>query len=1219
MYDKPTRDGIFNGALASVNKNEKAYHVITTDHKYMIELGLSSFTINELYQWLTRRNKAGVTNSYIFTGSTYNIFGKNSNEIDVYIRGAVEKIFGLQSVYDGKFSPWRKFFNQNQYIGGKYIEPTTVSNWFFEDVNTRQRYSFSGNSIFGKFDNSAIRFGFNGPELYEKATVDGFISNIINMNDWARYTFISKPKQQYTYEDNTIEEFILDIKTSKEKCFTWTNTITFNLNISGTLCSFDEDVTFRLYLYDANKMREDSRRLTTSNPIIIQQNRDMFNRVGSIDDGELTIPDPSNPNDYTPAEIDLYMNRTTGKLESGTPQSIAILKTDIPAAKIPSLQTIENSSIKNLLDPLADNIVNPTGLAYPITVQNGNPQQWSPTYKKSKGCRQAEDNEKFDVVVTNANPVPYSSGQIVMLNRIGGAWIISELYTAKEEVISEQVENKWDFMYLFATYDNYFRNKDFNAVQSDNYHDAILNSYYFNNEEVDYITLVTDKALNYKEDINRIYADVDNSYFQVTSWDFMGPLIGGLRENNALGRTIFNLNEDGSSAENGGEFLWNDDSCVPFFGCCFPDGYNAEQKYAEYMDGSSDINPILIKQYNYFNEPSGGRVFENNNGIKTSVSPGIFSSNINHLPADIALNASPSGIYGSPLKSIKPFDVMTKNTVSKTTIYNSFFQSNNYSQIRNHWISRDSTGFDSFFDFQPINPNKISFKPLRAEIYTTYEGMYQQIDSFGSAAKKQLLVNPNEPIISREAFGRNKLNNLSSNDMYFDALQEESLRYNRFLKRREQFIAYSENANYDPFIWGNSQITIPNGWLDPNGIPAGVVGVIGAEYTLKTGLESIKFTTDNFIGSVSRPIGLGNLLRWEPTCGTPSDPYWQFNTTQLFAKVYHSWPREQTIYDPRFFTVFHFNEGLNLINDYRYVKKLWHVANEVFLEEPNNFPQIGNHNEEYYIEYVKESDVDLRVPTLANGDRVAKDAIVYADGALINGTIQPIHSNTDLWFIDPRRRGKMLPYTYSFRTIGIDITRYNPEDKSGSIYIETNGFGYSSSDRFTVTGGSGSGVILKPIVDNSTGRIFGFEIVNPGNGFLPSDFLEENHSSIIDTKLTITPINSTGQNLKAYVARGKIVDNVDTDIKPKLATSESEIRLTPLIKTGPSDTIAGANAISNEVVVTEAKIFNKNITDYKYDIFFHFHNDISHTFYMDRWSAGLPTYDQNVTVEITTG
>jgi hypothetical protein len=87
----------------------------------------------------------------------------------------------------------------------------------------------------------------------------------------------------------------------------------------------------------------------------------------------------------------------------------------------------------------------------------------------------------------------------------------------------------------------------------------------------------------------------------------------------------------------------------------------------------------------------------------------------------------------------------------------------------------------------------------------------------------------------------------------------------------------------------------------------GGFGVIGAKATCECE-GGFVFVADTYIGQDA----IFNFVvnQHEAMLGSKTQLlYNQASTTQLFVKVYQAWPRDQTIFDSRFFAVHHFNEG----------------------------------------------------------------------------------------------------------------------------------------------------------------------------------------------------------------------------------------------------------------------------------------------------------------------
>ena len=88
----------------------------------------------------------------------------------------------------------------------------------------------------------------------------------------------------------------------------------------------------------------------------------------------------------------------------------------------------------------------------------------------------------------------------------------------------------------------------------------------------------------------------------------------------------------------------------------------------------------------------------------------------------------------------------------------------------------------------------------------------------------------------------------------------------------------------------------------------GAYGVIGAVCTSEM-QAGVQFKTGNVLGQPH--AFLSNVFY--PSWGARQDlTYSDPNTTALFVKIYEAWPRDQTIFDARFYAVHHFNDGNRL-------------------------------------------------------------------------------------------------------------------------------------------------------------------------------------------------------------------------------------------------------------------------------------------------------------------
>lgn len=1328
------------------------YHVITTDHPYMQEIGLSAFTTGELASWIFKKDKK---NDF----SNLKIFGfkeeADSGRLPVY----AEKILGLglKSLVGDSFifSAWR--FDTNNFEPYKNTLQSS-SNWKYEQG--KERYTFKDLNFQDFFNKKTKIPDFSTPvtniELEYQNNIDDKISNAIEMNNFDRYLRMSLPKSEWSKTQKARSAFILDVKSSFSKYIEWSGVVPFTLNLGvptklngeeSDKCIKEEVVKFKLFLFDESLTKNNSRRVTLNELVLVRPQVDAFGRVGTKSNGEISaLSTQPNPKQNKAGSLNIKWNEFEGKWESGTEQVIGMMVTPLEAAVFPSLDELMNQSTLDLM--ISQKI--PVGSAMPLVMPNGNPFQIAPEYNSREGCRDKEDNNKFIVRVYNRLPVVFNSGDIVILNKIDGAWqpsIFEKASGAVDDVIVG-VDGKWDFTYLMAHCDSYFCNTDFEGITFKNFEEGIRAYYYGPLSEEP-----LNGAVNYNDAIK--LAQVDNNYFQVTSFDCMGPNIGGLREKgNALACTQYYKNPKG---EEFGTYVRGNQS-GPFFGCVFPDGYELGDKWENYMKSSHDLlkptgnEPIMIVQtspYQYMRQiqPSV-KVFENNNqNSLAGAAGGMFvlqDSSVDHLPADIALNASPSGENGSPIKPIFLFQFLSSlypvDLVYRSALDYAFFNKGNSKGI---WMTYGEDEFNSAFDFTPVNPGRLTFRPLKLETYASFEFLeynpspnkdeiypysvdWWTAPNLGTSSlegrkhrgifgcKNWIIMNDKQSPISLVAWDRNKINSellvenpkyrsryvnpnhpLAENAKYNDIYGFRGLRYNIDIARnipslqsrlppnkdansfpatmwgqwygwthgpsvsplKDHVIRYAKNGGFSQLDWikAKSGDNINQEWIDNvNERPAGAVGVIAARCTV-TAKNRINIDTDAFFGVDSYRIGspVTGYTYYASLLGAGN--YNTFNTTNLHARVFHAWPKNLTIYDPRFFAVFHFNPGVGMLDDENeYSKYDWYNAGQLSEEEPPTDAEKNYPNGWYQVER-SESEVDFRIPTssIVNDDGISQSLPIEA---IINSDTARAKEHCNL---DRKRRGRLLPYKYKKLDIGIapysdtfTLQAYLGEGNRKlanevDFIILSPGKNYSVNDRFFIRGGDGVGTVLKPILANVElgdqtlqNAIVGFQTLSPGYGFsaqnfLPSDLfinctlqdgsttaeIKDDDGDPILPSLEIIPSGKpAGSDFKGHISRGRVIELIDVDNKPEeiglenltgnidMPSSKDTLFTPPLIQT------------SKSIEITKPNTNNAFGLKNKYDIFFHFHNDISHTYSMtgtELLNQPPQGYEQYATIDIT--
>lgn len=1034
-------------------------------------------------------------------------------------------------------------------------------------------------------------------------------------------------------------------------------------------------------------------------------------RLGSYKNGEHELsPANGDPAGQVAGGLDVTYNEFTGKYESGTAQIMAILETDVPAAinyngVYPSITELQSAKVEDILNTSSNAYFNPgTGLAMPIVMQNANPLQWSPQYKESAGCRTTE--KKQSVPVVNISGRSYTKGTTVILSKINGVWIPIDFGEgpAEDPTVSE-FEGKWQFTYLMTNWEYFFKrsNKiDTDASRgidfakggyledSNEYENSFWHEYYCGEDAEGRDER---RILDKKSPVDLQIAS-PTGFYQITSWDFMGTGIGGTRntrdgagiEGHSLGNTIALLDTQGNVIpnENPGDPRGTHSN---FFGCVFPGGYDTDGKFASYntnnkykVTGVDTHNGPDAKFFsNTTSEIPTIGFFDPKNDKNTgegSTEGGMFSAgtaNVPHLPADIATNASPSGTNGTPIvdmNRLSKYMTLGAFRLNDTTSIPGFIapalfgHKNSEEYFKDYkryaWmqLSTDAQGaptenFTSAFDFKPRQPDYVQFRPLKAEIYANFDiQMSTEINSatnrrseFG--ARSWEFVNDGESPISWNFLDRNQglqRNAIFTNGGYGNGDGEAPinvLSHGGALRYGQRDATAIDAAGY--FSFGNNVAYsfINETYYGEEGL--GAYGIIGATCTVKTA-GNITITTDPQLGQrYWRANETGSS--WSKGDNTIRHK----TTSVMYGRVFVAWPRDLTVYDPRFFAVHHFNPGVGIAKesfDYRW----YNGTNGAIDGQPPNPADYGYPNK-YWQRYDKNAipDVDLTYPTVEGatsstdgkgvfadpGDQVYSDEVIAAGGLVTANDVfkGPMRARKD-WDYSPsngrKRRGKLLPYFYSWFSLGISSiieTKLAGQKltEQTNIVILNQGTGYKDTDRFTTTYGTGRDVLLKPILDGT--MIKGFEVVDSelevktpegfpvekrGNGrdFSPADFIsktklfDENGSfknvgADTVSSLKIQPITSSGEGLSAFIIKGEVVMYNAVDAKP-IEITDGPDRLTAIPAT---ENIGGEDVTALLTATQQTQIDTNNVSpDKRYDIFLFMQNEVSHTFAED-WSG----------------
>lgn len=700
-------------------------------------------------------------------------------------------------------------------------------------------------------------------------------------------------------------------------------------------------------------------------------------------------------------------------------------------------------------------------------------------------------------------------------------------------------------------------------------------------------------------------------YVQVTAFDQVGSHMGGTQNYNIIGRTNVTYSPDGSTDEN----AWLQTTFPNFWGPVFTEGYSVQQasllkkpRNMAPMNGSTRLGVEFGDPY--FVVPSDGAEILSTSTEKNKtqdVNNFMFSNTkdagLYQLPAEIGVNGSLSGTYSSPIESLDELAKLETPKSNLLDVYGSFLNS----KKRYSWLANVADS-GNIYGLQPAQASKLQFSPLQLQY----------------AVHAYKAANPSD---------QSKYDRLRAN--FFGTLSTGDTGGHMWggLLPQNPTIGYVPTRGLAPFpLIGPDTVTNGEGPVGgPDLLPdsdsssgdekSNFVGIIVAKNKFGGG-GAISFTTDQYFGlpKVQKVAGgqtggitilpIGGGIGWVgpsnpsftygyPQWGSAEDNPSSFGTTSLHVRIFDQWPDDQTIYDPRYFGVLHFNPlplGANV--------KTKLIDGDVTPDLTNWNPSKGLPKYPRYVDQ-QETTVDFRIPTYAvpgtlfdaaMGDET-EDNKVIPIGALVNKdgcngkAIRPISE----WRINPIRRGQLLTgggFRYYRRVIGL----------SDKCMIIDGGEGFSSDQEINLVKGAKCNVTV-----GENGKITGItiKIENRGEGFMPSDFSGEYKPKDSDTKYYGLKLNLNGGSKQATILfyNGIVYDKLAYDGCPLESTS-GPVRLTL-----PS--YRGEKAAEGTNVSSVGLSPNKNG---KYDAFYFFHNDILHTVLEPE--AFIPGFHQYVKLEI---
>jgi len=839
------------------------FHLFTSSSDFLKQLNLTNFTTGTLYDfWHTKGPKGDYPLRDLFltpfgTRRDRGNFGPNIDPHPIFaFRDATESttdFFGSNTV---QMEAWR-FEDQNK---GSFVVIDGAHRWEWSDLREEIPWGpFEYNDLkISDFDGFRVEAAAEegedpqlvlhdefGPDTIPQAHTVKFILNVVAMNDWVRLKEISKPKiQDWPDVDLARREFIDDIKTSRSGCLSIPVALHADLTPhSGEPCHKVENTTINLYLRDTLNDSEKKAFFALPELKKVGIRSDSTGRpYGSKKDGDLSSPDETNEGQKVAAEVAMHYNEYTHSWQSGSKTIIAKVTKKIGTANgAEDIDALAASVTADSLAGMDENYLQMgTGEAMPITMQNGNPYQWTPNYAQPAHCRGA-DISKAHVMVYNPDPdKSFEVGKTVLLHEVDGVWMPVEFGSGvPDEVTHEAIfKGRWEIQQFITNAGNFFGFPILQDIKLSNgkpnpfYPYGVGNKgaqvspinaeklfhrkFYFNDDYnngsdkdilkyagPDGVGFPNNMALEHKE-------EGSHSYFrQVTAFDYLEGQLGGTRgAKRSILRTKFGEWANGDLIEDGGASPDN----TLYFGALFPDGWTATD-----MDDHNESGPQTLAQENrgwvgkaygiaktywpnegtYDEVLGGGFLLPKNTGeddarnahyeggkqfiegdeefgINTGPVIALFNkfavdgiTDLTHMPADYALNASPSGNYGRPLMNMRAWSYFD-NEVDLATLGTE--QYNKWKEMfKNHctaaiahgrgmdeadigtahplnerefpgflwnWLYREpKDGFpkdeddnplwdytQSALDWRPVRANKIQFRPLCHELSVNDHG-----------------------------------------------------------------------------------------------------------------------------------------------------------------------------------------------------------------------------------------------------------------------------------------------------------------------------------------------------------------------------------------------------------------------------------------------------------------------------------------------------------------
>jgi hypothetical protein len=867
------------------------------------------------------------------------------------------------------------------------------------------------------------------------------------------------------------------------------------------------------------------------------------------------------------APVRMHFDPSSNMYEAGTTQMLARLITKVEPAEVQDLPQyiIDKETPANPQEVVDACTAFTTGEAIPLSLQNGNPNTLGPDYIE------CGDKKLATIQVVNRSKEEYEVGAVVVVSRINNEWVILKAFVSAPTEEAPAAVGEWTFSKLIANSDHYFKHASFasegspaTSITPNVYQGRARNIFYNNVKRVlagRYQNIYNPSEINGITSANTSQITSDfiptKGYIISSVFDQLPASLGGFAGDDLF--VLYNNNSTFLETSDGTQ----DVSVTPsfFWGPLFPQGY-----VSVVVDSGVDVSSTNSE---FFTIPSLEGVGEDDEEVDSLTT--LLQRFLNFdRPEDNLLQCIPAE--------------MTANTLNPIYLFN-------------NWNNMGSLNFDLAQATKTMKPpyhkstgkfNSVQFTPVSLEFVGSE---YMAVDKEGSLgilgsvslrqAASSIINNMSQiedgdaPSIVGNMFRRSSL--------YEGATTDDALKLLCSVNRKNPSPPFAAKGSPSVFMPNLSNYKCDSVTHDGSNI----IGMVAAKTTVSKRGNNINFSVSQNFGSlVNRQVSggqgptvtilpIGGGIGWStpgvdpsvrsyPTWGSSQDDISSFGTLALHTRIFDAWPEQQTIFDPRYFSVLHFNPG------------------RIGVPPTSGTPVDGN------------SPVDFTIPTSVDGFALSSDTPITDTSQLSNTPIK----NTI-------RRGQLLSGNgFSYLRHFVGLNNFN---------IKSPGTGFEPNKEITIAKGA---VIVTSSAGGLTG--FSFKQINTetakytarGTGVMPSDFSTDEGGSKV-FRVSIPSTTPGGSGAIVDFTDGIVYTHLLTDLPPKEYTA-GPTRLTGSSNRGNGNDVGRMGPRGFVVGVQESTVTVERNQTNTYDCFFHFHSDAG-VYYLNEVYAPVQSIILNVT------